>query len=564
MRASAFCSCGPRCSVGGPCPAGHEAHERPAESVPDGRGVGEDAGGAHVGIHERRGDRSRRQERLGRGAMRRQQLPWLDARSGAEIRRHWNAREVVRRGHDPLAARDIRGQGRRHLGRRLRVHASAVAAVAAPPERRRHPLWTPRKGHQIFKFSPDGKLLLTLGKAGGGTRPGVLLRAEQHAYRAQRRHLRRRGALVAAGQVSTARVLKFDKTGKLLAAWGTVYDSHEEGRAVLLQPAARARDGLEGPAVRRRPQATTASRSSTQNGKLLDTWYQFSRPSGIFIDKDDTIYVADSESGSVSQTPGPHRRDWQRGIRIGSAKDGALDRVHSRSQPGCHGHQRRGRSRGRLERNHLRRRSRAEGTQAIREEAMTVTFKVNGKLHTVDVADDTPLLWVLRDHLDLKGTKFGCGIGQCGACTVHVNGTPSRSCQRKVSTLAGAEITTIEGLSPDGTHPLAARVGGARRSAVRLLPGGPAHVGRRAAREDAEADRRGHRHGDERQHLPLHHLPAHPRGHSPGRRTEGRPPSDNLIADGPPKFLPGELDRRRRHHVRRVHRHARRGDGVGG
>jgi isoquinoline 1-oxidoreductase alpha subunit len=85
---------------------------------------------------------------------------------------------------------------------------------------------------------------------------------------------------------------------------------------------------------------------------------------------------------------------------------------------------------------------------------MTVTFRVNGKASTVDVADDTPLLWVLRDHLELKGTKFGCGIGQCGACTVHVNATPTRSCQRRVSTVAGAEITTIEGLSPDGSHPL--------------------------------------------------------------------------------------------------------------
>jgi len=83
-----------------------------------------------------------------------------------------------------------------------------------------------------------------------------------------------------------------------------------------------------------------------------------------------------------------------------------------------------------------------------------VSFKVNGKSNTVDVADDTPLLWVLRDHLDLKGTKFGCGVGQCGACTVHINGTPTRSCQRRASTLAGVEITTIEGLSPDGTHPL--------------------------------------------------------------------------------------------------------------
>jgi isoquinoline 1-oxidoreductase subunit alpha len=85
---------------------------------------------------------------------------------------------------------------------------------------------------------------------------------------------------------------------------------------------------------------------------------------------------------------------------------------------------------------------------------MTVTFKVNGQSKTVDVPGDMPLLWVLRDVLDLKGTKFGCGIGQCGACTVHINGTPARSCQRSVSRVAGAEITTIEGLSSDGSHPL--------------------------------------------------------------------------------------------------------------
>ena len=85
---------------------------------------------------------------------------------------------------------------------------------------------------------------------------------------------------------------------------------------------------------------------------------------------------------------------------------------------------------------------------------MTVTFKVNGQSRTVDVPGDMPLLWVLRDVLDLKGTKFGCGIGQCGACTVQINGIPARSCQRQVSRAAGADITTIEGLSPDGTHPL--------------------------------------------------------------------------------------------------------------
>jgi isoquinoline 1-oxidoreductase alpha subunit len=85
---------------------------------------------------------------------------------------------------------------------------------------------------------------------------------------------------------------------------------------------------------------------------------------------------------------------------------------------------------------------------------MTFTFKVNGKSTTVDVAPDMPLLWVLRDVLDLKGTKYGCGIGQCGACTVHVNGTPTRSCQRPMSRVQGVEVTTIEGLSADGSHPV--------------------------------------------------------------------------------------------------------------
>jgi len=85
---------------------------------------------------------------------------------------------------------------------------------------------------------------------------------------------------------------------------------------------------------------------------------------------------------------------------------------------------------------------------------MPYTLNVNGRTTTVDVPGDMPLLWVIRDVLDLKGTKFGCGIGQCGACTVHVRGRATRSCQLPVSMAAGAPITTLEGLSPDGTHPL--------------------------------------------------------------------------------------------------------------
>ena len=83
-----------------------------------------------------------------------------------------------------------------------------------------------------------------------------------------------------------------------------------------------------------------------------------------------------------------------------------------------------------------------------------IKLNINGKSHQVDVEPEMPLLWVLRDVLDLKGTKFGCGLAQCGSCTVHVNGEPVRSCVFPVSAVAGKKITTIEGLSRDGTHPV--------------------------------------------------------------------------------------------------------------
>jgi isoquinoline 1-oxidoreductase subunit alpha len=84
---------------------------------------------------------------------------------------------------------------------------------------------------------------------------------------------------------------------------------------------------------------------------------------------------------------------------------------------------------------------------------MPYTLNVNGKSTTVDVPAEMPLLWVLRDILNLRGTKYGCGIGTCGACTVHINGRAVRSCQTRVSTVT-APITTIEGLSAEGTHPV--------------------------------------------------------------------------------------------------------------
>lgn len=84
----------------------------------------------------------------------------------------------------------------------------------------------------------------------------------------------------------------------------------------------------------------------------------------------------------------------------------------------------------------------------------TYKLKINGVSQEIEATPDTPLLWALRDDLDMVGTKFGCGIGQCGACTVHLDGNAARSCQLKISQLDGKEITTIEGLSADGSHPV--------------------------------------------------------------------------------------------------------------
>ena len=81
-----------------------------------------------------------------------------------------------------------------------------------------------------------------------------------------------------------------------------------------------------------------------------------------------------------------------------------------------------------------------------------ITLNINGQEHTVQVNEDVPLLWVIREHLQMTGTKFGCGISQCGACTVHVDGQPMRSCQLRVSRVVGRKITTIEGIAED--HPI--------------------------------------------------------------------------------------------------------------
>jgi isoquinoline 1-oxidoreductase alpha subunit len=85
---------------------------------------------------------------------------------------------------------------------------------------------------------------------------------------------------------------------------------------------------------------------------------------------------------------------------------------------------------------------------------MAFDLRINGTVHSVDADPQTPLLWVIRDHAGLTGTKFSCGIGQCGACTVHVDGRPVRSCVLAAAAAVGKSVTTIEGVSPDGSHPI--------------------------------------------------------------------------------------------------------------
>ncbi len=117
-----------------------------------------------------------------------------------------------------------------------------------------------------------------------------------------------------------------------------------------------------------------------------------------------------------------------------------------------------------------------------------VAFTINGKPASVEAEPDTPLLWVIREHLKMTGTKYGCGAGLCGACTVHVDGKAVRSCQTAVSEVGGKQIKTIEGLSPDSSHALQKAWIAEQVPPVRLLPVGSDHEGRRTARLQQKPD----------------------------------------------------------------------------
>ena len=135
-----------------------------------------------------------------------------------------------------------------------------------------------------------------------------------------------------------------------------------------------------------------------------------------------------------------------------------------------------------------------------------IQLKVNGTSQKFDGDPDMPLLWYLRDVLDMTGTKFGCGVGLCGACTVHVNGAATRSCSMTMKQAAGKNILTIEGLAR--TPIIRSRRAWKRqqRSAMRLLPERTDHAGRRVAQGEAETDGPRYRRSHARQHLPLRHL----------------------------------------------------------
>jgi sugar lactone lactonase YvrE len=195
-----------------------------------------------------------------------------------------------------------------------RPAAAGAAAAAGTPAAPTAPPAQPARvyGHQVIKFSPTGEVLLRLGTDGGAREPGYFFQPNA-VYVAPNGDI-----FVAEGhsdaETANARVLKFDRTGKLLASWGRRGSGHGE----FMQPHALAMDSQGRLFIADR--TNDRIQIYSQDGRLLDTWFQFSRASGIWIDAQDNMYVADSESGSIE----PRRPEWQRGIRIGSARTGEV------------------------------------------------------------------------------------------------------------------------------------------------------------------------------------------------------------------------------------------------
>ena len=149
-------------------------------------------------------------------------------------------------------------------------------------------------------------------------------------------------------------------------------------------------------------------------------------------------------------------------------------------------------------------------------------LNINGRNRDVQVAADTPLLWVIREQVGLTGTKYGCGVAQCGACTVHLNGEVVRSCSTRVGDVRPTDrIVTIEGLSPNSSHPVQRAWAALDVPQCGYCQSGQIMAAAALLRKNAAPDRQGHRRRDD-QYLSLRHLSAHPRGRPPGGRQRQR------------------------------------------
>ena len=176
---------------------------------------------------------------------------------------------------------------------------------------------------------------------------------------------------------------------------------------------------------------------------------------------------------------------------------------------------------------------------------MKLTLTVNGSTHDVDVEPETPLLWVLRDTIGLTGTKYGCGIAQCGACTVHVDGQPAKACNINAASVGRSQDHHDRGPVHGQQPPRPEGLDRAHRAAMRLLPVRPDHGRGRAAAAHAQPDRQPDRRGDGRQPVPLRHL--HPDSRGDPRRREDRAREGEISHDHNTAFTSG------------FHQHGRRG-----